>query len=495
MLKNNEPSFQFFSYDEDQPQKGRGSLIPGNVKNHPKHTFTPVSAVKNFKGTRIAVSLVAFLAIITLGTAGYGVALQSNLASVKSSGDYNEKSVVSLIEKTHLSDDDFYVEARGLMIDDEETFIEIDVNSRQLRFFQKGVLFKSAEILAVGKKGSWWDTPSGLYNIESKEENSFSNIGQAYLPWKLTFQGNFMIHGVPTDTNSHPISLDMSIGDIVLEDKVAQDLFEVVSVGLPVLVHNTSEELRDTFVYEPQVLDINAPHYFIADISNGTVLAATDLDSVVPIASLTKLMTAVIAAETLDLDGRLKVTSPTFVTSLIPRLSQRSSVSLYSLMQLLLVESSNEAAETIAGENGRSEFIEVMNSKARQLGMMKTHFSDPSGLSSENVSSISDLYLLTKYIYDNRSFIFEITINNKLPNANIGDEFSSLINFNEIEGIDSFVGGKVGETLAAKQTSISLHNLLFQGEERTIVVIVLGSDNRKKDVQSLVSYTDIHFNR
>jgi len=258
-------------------------------------------------------------------------------------------------------------------------------------------------------------------------------------------------------------------------------------------VHAVVEKTRDTFVYEPQVPELDTPHYFIADMDNGTILAASDLNQPAPIASLAKLMTAVVAAEKINLDGRVRVTSPTFVTSLIPRLSERSSVSMYSLLQLLLVESSNEAAETIAGEIGREEFIEAMNAKARQLGMTRTNFADPSGLSSENISTVGDLYRLTKYISKNRSFIFEITANKELASANVGGEFDGLVNFNEVKDMDNFVGGKVGETLAAGQTSITLHTLKFQGAERTLVVILLGSDSRTEDVKTLISFVKNRF--
>jgi len=145
---------------------------------------------------------------------------------------------------------------------------------------------------------------------------------------------------------------------------------------------------------------------------------------------------------------------------------------MYSLIQLLLVESSNEAAETIAGELGREQFIEAMNAKARQLGMMDTSFADPSGLSAENVSSVADLYILTKYIYNDKKFIFDITANETLSTVYVGGEFDGLINFNEVEDMENFVGGKVGETNAAGQTSVSLHKLKFQGVERTLAIIL-----------------------
>jgi D-alanyl-D-alanine carboxypeptidase len=204
-------------------------------------------------------------------------------------------------------------------------------------------------------------------------------------------------------------------------------------------------------------------------------------------------MTAVIAAEELQLDQRVFVTSPNFVTSLVPRLANRSSVSMYSLMQLLLVESSNEASEVIAAELGRVDFIDAMNTKARQLGMLNTTFADPSGLSSENISTVGDLYRLTQYIYDNRRFIFDITKDINLPSSYQGGDFAGLINFNEVEDTTGFIGGKVGETLAAGQTSISLHELSIKGTTRTVVVIILGSDGRTADVQSLVSFVEEQF--
>jgi D-alanyl-D-alanine carboxypeptidase len=134
-----------------------------------------------------------------------------------------------------------------------------------------------------------------------------------------------------------------------------------------------------------------------------------------------------------------------------------------------------------------------MNQKARQLGMLNTSFADPSGLSSDNVSSVGDLYRLTQYIFENRRFILDITKDVNLSSANQGGDFSGLINFNEIEDTTGFVGGKVGETRAAGQTSISLHELSIKGTTRTVVVIILGSEGRTADVQALVSFVEDQF--
>lgn len=499
MSKESESTVKLFSYADDQPRNGQGMLIPRPKSTHPKHTFTPTSARKRsrYPVGRAVVALAAFVALVAVGTTGYGIISQMSqvAAPVVTIVNSYDQSATKLEygPQSALSNESLFIDTRDSFIEEGVTFIELNLSQKQLLFFKKGVLYQSAEILSVGEDGSWWETPAGLYKIEDKSKQEFTNVGQVYLPWELTFGGNYLIHGWPIYPDKTPVSADFVGGGVRLDDETAEKLFENVEEGMPVLVHAVKEKKKEVFVYEPQVPELQTPHYFIADIDNSTILAATNLDEEAPIASLTKLMTAVVASEELDLDGRVKVVSPTFVTSLIPRLSGRTTVSMYSLLQLLLVESSNEAAETIAGEMGRDEFIEAMNAKARQLGMMHTRFADPSGLSADNISSLGDLYTLTKYIHDNRSFIFEITANTKLPSAYVGGEFDGLINFNEVKDMDNFIGGKVGETLAAKQTSISLHKLTFQGEERTLAVILLGSEGRTEDIKTLISYVQSRF--
>lgn len=503
MGKKSDSSVQLFSFVDDVPRDGRGSLIPGKPKQHSKPPRFSPAVPKQSRGKRgskvtgfltATVSLLAFAAIGLLSfgfidtqqlAAAPTISLVDPYTSQATDLDYGPQ--VALTKKT------FFTDTRDAFVESGFSFVEVDLTKRQLRYFDDGVLFHSAAITAVGETGSWWETPSGLYKVEEKHEREFSNIGQVYLPWQLNFEGNFVIHGWPTYPDEAPVPAGMAVGGIRVSDESAEALYHAVDEGTPVLVHAAPKAV-DTFVYELEVPDINA-QYLIADIENGTVLAASDMSERAPIASVTKLMTAVVASEELDLDGRVQVTDPTFVTSLIPRLSERSSVSMYSLLQLLLVESSNEAAETIAGEMGRAEFMEAMNAKARQLGMLNTTFADPSGLSSENVSTLGDLYTLTKYIRENRQFIFDITARNEIGSARTGGDFGGLMNFNSIDGLNNFVGGKIGETMAAGQTSVSLHEIEFKGETRTLAVILLGSEQRSADIKSLLAFIENRYGR
>lgn len=500
MFQKPKDTLQLIVHESDIPFVSRGSLIPS--------AFTPqsLSPIPAPRSSRVVVSWPTVGRVIMVGvtavmlavmaTAGYGfVSGQGQLAApVVTVVDPHTLQVTTLDygPQVALSQGNFYTETRAAFVDDQVTFIEIDLTRDQLRYFVDGVLVQSTEILSVGEPGSWWDTPSGLYQVANTEEEFFSNLAQANFPWLIAFDENFIIHGEPTYPDGSAVAADFLGGGVQIPDDAAQHLFEVITDGTPVLVH-TAEKTPDDFVYEPPAPQITAPQFFVADIETGAVLASSDITEQAAIASLTKLMTAVVAAEELQLDQRVYAASPSFVTSLVPRLESRSSVSMYSLLQLLLVESSNEAAEVIAGQLGREEFIMAMNTKARQLGMLSTTFTDPSGLDNGNVSTVGDLYRLTQYIHQNRQFIFDITRDVTLPSAYQGGDFSGLINFNEIEDVTGFAGGKVGETLVAGQTSISLHELKISDTTRTVVVIILGSDSRTEDVDTLVTFIEDQF--
>jgi D-alanyl-D-alanine carboxypeptidase len=496
MLQKPKDTLQLIVHESDIPHDGKGMLIP--------QSFTPTAIMETPKKetrmlqtvTRVAVAGAAAFLFLLAGTVGVGMVSQmGQVASpvVTVIDPYTlETTTLTNGPQIALSQPNFYIETRDAFIDDAMTFIEIDLTREQVRYFENGVLVQSAEIVRSAEPGSWWETPSGMYEVVRQDESFFSSLAQVNLPWTIAFEENFIIHGAPTYPDGSSVKEDFIGGGVWLENDAAKQLFAVAKTGTPVLVH-TAKPAPDSFVYEPPVPDVDIPHYFIADIENDTVLAASDLDEKAAIASITKLMTAVVATEELQLDKRVFVTSPNFVTSLVPRLANRSSVSMYSLMQLLLVESSNEAAEVLAAELGRAEFIDAMNQKARQLGMLDTTFADPSGLSSDNVSTVGDLYRLTQYIYENRRFILDITKDVDLPTSYSGGDFAGLTNFNEIEDTPGFVGGKVGETNAAGQTSVSLHELSIKGTTRTVVVIVLGSEGRTADVQTLVSFVEEQF--
>ncbi len=516
-MLNEEPHARRFyavSYNDDEPTISLGMLIPRKVtktdgategllpeRNSLTGIQTPYAKIK-IVTVIVAIAVFAFVGMTKpsyLDTAGarfvaslVGTTAPAGAPVVVQNPYTNKETPLNYGVQMTFTEPSFFLETRESYIASERTFIEVDLTSMELRYFEDGVLREQMPILSKGKKGSWWETPAGLYKVESKKARHFSSFGQVYTPWNLVFQGNFSIHGWPEFPDGTRVPEDFSGGCVRLSDTDAERIYSLVDSETPILVHEEPIVI-DGFVYEPKIPELDTPHYLIADVESSTVLASSELGEKAAIASLTKLMTALVAAEYINLDTSVFVDQPTFVQSLVPRLGDRNVVSMYSLLQLLLVESSNEAAEVIAAQIGREQFIEHMNDKARALGLTDTVFTDPSGLSSENVSSLRDLLGLIRYIYNSRRFIIELTANQDLPSAYVSGEFGALSNFNKVGDLENFIGGKVGETTAAGQTSITLHRLTVKGQERVLAIILLGSDGRNADVRELLGYAEARF--
>ncbi len=398
----------------------------------------------------------------------------------------NIETKLSYGEQPLLSQPDFFKQVKEGFIEKKTTFIEANLSEMKVRFYRDGVLEKEVAILTKGKEGSWWETPAGLYEIQSKSENHFSSFGHVYQPWSMAFQGNFFIHGWPYYPDGTPVASAYSGGCIRLSDADAEALYKLVSVHTPVLVY-ANDYASDGFLYTSTAPNVTAKEYGVLDIKSGTILAASGMDAVRPIASLTKLATALVAAEYINLDGDIVIDESMIASTSLPRLVPGESVSAYSLLLPLLLESSNESAEAFAQSVGRDRFIALMNDKAKALGMKDTHFTDPAGSEHANVSSVTDLLRLAQYLYNNRSFVLKISSGRDVPTLYRTTNFDNLQNFNEIPGVAGFIGGKVGKN-SIGESALRLLTISVDGTDRVVVVVVLDSDDDKVDTQALLSH-------
>ena len=142
----------------------------------------------------------------------------------------------------------------------------------------------------------------------------------------------------------------------------------------------------------------------VVDQDTDEVLFEKNTHAVLPIASITKLMTALVTVEAgLPLDEELKVTSDELVRAGIrSRLRPGLTMSRGTALHLALMSSENRAAQLLGRTypGGLDTFVEAMNAKARMLGMSDSHFVDPTGLSADNRSSANDLVRLVKAAYE-----------------------------------------------------------------------------------------------
>lgn len=144
----------------------------------------------------------------------------------------------------------------------------------------------------------------------------------------------------------------------------------------------------------------------VMDQNSDRVLFAKNVDAVVPIASITKLMTAVVVLESgAPLDETLVISEADLddIKHTRSRLRVGTALTRDELLRLALMSSENRAAAALAraGPGGTREFAAAMNRKAVDLGMLHTRFVDGTGLSSENVSTAQDLsrLVVTAYRY------------------------------------------------------------------------------------------------
>ena len=139
---------------------------------------------------------------------------------------------------------------------------------------------------------------------------------------------------------------------------------------------------------------------YVMDALNSKELFDKDADLVMPIASLTKLMTALIAIDAKqDMQEIIEITHGDIdrLKHSSSRLAVGSRLSRDDMLHIALMSSENRATSALARHypGGTSAFIAAMNAKTRELGMTKTKFVEPTGLSSENVASARDLAKLT----------------------------------------------------------------------------------------------------
>ena len=147
---------------------------------------------------------------------------------------------------------------------------------------------------------------------------------------------------------------------------------------------------------EAQRLAVQSSAALVLDQGNGEVIYQKNAASVVPIASITKLMTAMVV-----LDSQPNLAAPVTIgeedidtlKGSRSRLSVGTVLTREHALLLALMSSENRAAHTLARHypGGTHAFVEAMNRKARSLGMMDTRFQDPTGLTSNNVSTANDL--------------------------------------------------------------------------------------------------------
>ncbi len=225
---------------------------------------------------------------------------------------------------------------------------------------------------------------------------------------------------------------------------------------------------------------ITARAYIVKNLSTGDIVTESNPNRLLPIASLTKLVTAIVAGRMLDPDSRMTITREimsSYGNTASFKVGETLRVS--DLLYPLLMVSSNDAAEALAREYGRSKFIRAMNDFAQSIGAYRTYFADPSGLSSHNVSTVTDMSIILDWIRKNNPNILAIT---ELKTKTVRSH--TWVNPAHFLSWSNYLGGKNGYTPEANRTGAALFHM---GNKKEVYsVVVLGSESRDDDVVRLL---------
>lgn len=212
-----------------------------------------------------------------------------------------------------------------------------------------------------------------------------------------------------------------------------------------------------------------------------------DENKKVPIASTTKIMTALVAADYFKDEDILTVGSLAGFTGSSMGLKLGEKISFKNLLFGLLLNSGNDASFTIAASypQGIAGFVAAMNQKAKQLKLSNTNFDNPAGFDNPNhYSTAADLVIMAEeFTKDYKLLQIASTKEAQVLSEN-GSVVHYLKNLNRLLGQNGVLGIKTGTTFLAKENLVAL----VEKDGRRTLMVVLGSNDRFLETERLIEW-------
>jgi len=234
--------------------------------------------------------------------------------------------------------------------------------------------------------------------------------------------------------------------------------------------------------------EISAESGLVVDINSGKIVFEKNSKEKMKIASLVKIMTAVVALEHKNLDERIVVSEKAAgIGENTMGISEGEVYTLEELLYGLLLNSGNDSAYAIAeGVAGSADdFVSWMNIKAKELNLMDTEFFDPSGLNDDTYSTAIDLVKLSRYAMQNEDFKrivgtvdFELTYSERHKYLYLENQTNLLTTYPGVGGV------KTGYTEEAGYCLVTY----AKNEGVELIGVVLNSVNRKFDMLNLLNF-------
>ena len=238
---------------------------------------------------------------------------------------------------------------------------------------------------------------------------------------------------------------------------------------------------------------LSARAVFIKDLTSGTILYQQDASAPFPIASTTKIMTALLASEYFKPNSELTVKEAAGMPGSKVGLRDGENLTFRSLLYGMLLSSGNDAAYALA-ENypgGVLGFVSAMNKKAISLNLTNTHFDNPAGFDNpRHYSSARDLAVITEEALKDAS-LARIFATKETNIVSLDKKYKhQLYNLNKLlSQVKGVLGVKTGYTLEAKENLVTYVNR----DEHQILMVVLGSNDRFGESTKLIEWVYSNF--
>ncbi len=298
-------------------------------------------------------------------------------------------------------------------------------------------------------------------------------------------------------------------GPHVIEAIQKTDNENSVEISKATEIHASAEanNLRPVTKEGPYAkLELSAKSVYVWDIQTHRKLYGLNEQARLPLASVTKIMTALVASETLPPDTHILVTDEDLLQEGDNSLYAQETWKLRDLLKFTLITSSNDGASAIARSVGthlsadassteaKKIFAEQMNEKARLMDLTRTHFFNETGLDrggneSGAYGSARDMAMLFEYVFKKYPDILTPTTNTTLSITSEDNITHRAINTNEgVEHITGIIGSKTGYTDLAGGNLVVVLDI---GLNHPVVIVVLGStkEGRFTDVHKLIRAT------
>lgn len=295
----------------------------------------------------------------------------------------------------------------------------------------------------------------------------------------------------------------MCYNNLIMERRDFLKGFAATAGSIPETVPAKIEQKTKKAVQE---ISAKSVLYCVFDNKGGILDGAYINNEKLPIASITKLLTAYVAYYlcgyyNIPLAKKVLITeemkskskksgSPTESS----KIKHGQKFSIEELIKMLLINSSNTAAEALATNCGvgKSDFISAMNALSKHIGMKDSNFDSPSGLSPGNISTVNDIALLTRYVYFSKYKIGSLTDNHEGVTVNSGGVKLELRNANVIllerlrsKGVDVLLQ----KTGYIKESGKCI-TILFKKKGQIHCVVILnsegGDDERRANVMRII---------